>query len=202
MPRDYSIEESLPVSHQRLPEYKRDDDWIRDFLRRAQIAHIASHWDAQPFITPSIFFYDEAGHRLIFHSNISGRIRENIERHPEVCVEVSEMGKLLPSNIALEFSLQFRSVIVFGKARLVEEPDEKRQLLHKLIAKYFGEMEPGKDYRPAADKELKRTSVYEIKIESWSGKENWKARADQSDEWPALDEKWFEQEKQMPEEKL
>lgn len=191
MPRDYNLDENLPTAHQRLPEYARDDNWIRDFLRRAQIAHIASRWDHQPFITPSTFFYDEANHRLIFHSNLAGRIRENIERHPEVCVEVSEMGKVLPSNIALEFSLQFRSAVVFGKARLIEDEDEKRQVLHKLIAKYFGDMELGKDYRPATDKELKRTSVYEIKIESWSGKENWKERADQSDEWPALDEKWF-----------
>ncbi|MBI3738453.1 MAG: pyridoxamine 5'-phosphate oxidase family protein [Chloroflexi bacterium] len=192
MPRDYNLEKILPTAHQRLPEYQRADDWIRGFLRRAQIAHIASHWDDQPFITPSTFFYDEAGHRLIFHSNLAGRVRSNIERHPEVCVEVSEMGKVLPSNVALEFSLQFRSVIVFGKARLIEDPNEQREVLHKLIAKYFGQMELGKDYRPATDKELKRTSVYEIKIESWSGKENWKDRADQSDEWPALQDKFFE----------
>jgi len=33
---------------------------------------------------------------------------------------------------------------------------------------------------------LKRTSVYAIRVESWSGKQNWPERADQSDEWPAL----------------
>lgn len=190
MPHDYNGQS--PTAHQRLSEYARGDAWIRAFLHRGQIARIASRWDDQPFITPSTFFYDEAGHRLIFHSNLSGRIRSNIERHAEVCVEVSEMGKILPSNIALEFSLQFRSVIVFGKARPIEDPDEQRAVLHQLIAKYFGKMELGKDYRPATDKELKRASVYEIKIESWSGKENWKDRADQSNEWPALDEKWFE----------
>ena len=192
MSRDYNLENQSPTAHQRLPEYRRDDDWIRAFLHRGQIAHIATRWDDQPFITPTNYLYDEASHRLIFHSNISGRIRANIEHHPEVCAEVSEMGKLLPSNIALEFSIQYRSVIVFGKARIIEDQNEKREVLHKLIAKYFGEMQINKDYRPATDKELRRTSVYEIKIESWSGKENWKDRADQSDEWPMLDEKWFE----------
>ena len=44
----------------------------------------------------------------------------------------------------------------------------------------------GKDFRPITDKELKRTTVYAIEIESWS------ERADQSDEWPALGEEWFE----------
>lgn len=182
-----------PTAFQRQPEYTREEEgWIKSLLHRGEIAHIASHWDLQPFLNPTTYYYDEAGHRLIFHSNIAGRIRANIERHPEVCVEVSEFGKLLPSNIALEFSLQYRSVIVYGKARIIEDENEKRDVLHKLIHKYFGDMQIDKDYRSATDKELKRTSVYEIQIDSWSGKENWKEIADQSDEWPPLDEKWFE----------
>ena len=192
MPRDYSLNRQKPTAHQRRQEYKRNDEWIRGLLRRGQIIHIASLWDDQPFVTPSTFFHDEAGNRLIFHSNITGRIRANIERHPRVCAEVSETGRALPSNIALEFSFQYRSVMIFGTAGIIEDAEEKREALHKLIAKYFDKMEPGRDYRPATDKELKRTSVYQINIESWSGKENWKARADQSGEWPALDKKWFE----------
>jgi nitroimidazol reductase NimA-like FMN-containing flavoprotein (pyridoxamine 5'-phosphate oxidase superfamily) len=192
MPRDYSLDQQKPTVHQRLPKYKRGEEWIRNFLHRGQIAHIASLWDDQPFVTPSTFFYDEAGNRLIFHSNIAGRVRANIERNPRVCAEVSEMGKVLPSNVALEFSLQYRSVIVFGTASLIEHAEEKRRVLHQLIGKYFGGMRPGRDYRPATDKELRRTSVYQIEIESWSGKENWKSRADQSNEWPALAEKWFD----------
>jgi nitroimidazol reductase NimA-like FMN-containing flavoprotein (pyridoxamine 5'-phosphate oxidase superfamily) len=65
-------------------------------------------------------------------------------------------------------------------------------VLYGLIAKYFPTMSAGKEFRAITEKELKRTSVYAIQIEEWSGKENWKDRADQSDEWPALDEKWFE----------
>jgi nitroimidazol reductase NimA-like FMN-containing flavoprotein (pyridoxamine 5'-phosphate oxidase superfamily) len=188
MPRDYSLKTHLPTDHQRLPEYQRGEEWIRAFLHKAQVAHIASLWDDQPFITPSTFFYDEAGHRLIFHSNISGRVRANLERHPKVCVEVSEMGRLLPSNVAMEFSLQYRSVLVFGTARILDGMEEKREALHALIGKYFPHLRPGKEYRPATDKELQRTTVYEIKIESWSGKENWKEAAEQSPEWPPLRE--------------
>jgi hypothetical protein len=191
MPRNY--ENQPPTAFQRLPEYKREDDWIREILQRGQIAHIASSWDAQPFINPTTFLYDQAGHRLIFHSNIAGRVRANIEKNPRVCVEISEMGKVLPSNVALEFSLQYRSVMVFGRAHLIEDNEEKISVLHRLIEKYFGGMERGQDYRPVTEKELRQTSVYEIKIDSWSGKENWKERADQSNEWPALDEKWFKQ---------
>jgi uncharacterized protein len=82
-------------------------------------------------------------------------------------------------------------VLVFGTARVLEDLEEKRNALYGLIKKYFPEMEAGKEYRPITDKELKRTTVYAIEIKSWSGKENWKDRADQSDEWPPLDERWF-----------
>ena len=190
MPRNYA--DRSPTAFQRLPEYARDDDWIRAFLREARVGHIASSWDDQPFLTPSNFWFDEANHRIVFHSNISGRVRANLEHNPKVCMEASEMGKLLPSNVALEFSLQYRSVLVFGSARILENPEEKRAALYGLIQKYFPELEAGKEYRPIADKELKRTTVYAIEIEAWSGKENWKERADQSDEWVSLDEKWFE----------
>jgi hypothetical protein len=61
-----------------------------------------------------------------------------------------------------------------------------------LIAKYFPEMKSGEHYRPITARELKRTAVYAIKIDEWSGKSNWAERADQSPDWPALDEHWFE----------
>src|SRR5215208_4573120 len=112
MPRDYQNES--PTAFQRLPEYEREDEWIRAFLSQAKIGHIASAWDQQPFINPTTFWFDEANQQIVFHSNVAGRIRSTIENNSRVCFEASELGKMLPSNIALEFSLQFRSVIVFG----------------------------------------------------------------------------------------
>jgi nitroimidazol reductase NimA-like FMN-containing flavoprotein (pyridoxamine 5'-phosphate oxidase superfamily) len=190
MPRDYSNQ--TPTAFQRLPEYIRDEEWIRSFLRQARVGHIASSRDGQPFLNPSTFWFDEANHQIIFHSNLAGRIRSNIEANPRVCFEASELGKFLPSNVALEFSLQFRSVIVFGIARLISDPEEARRVLYGLIGKYFPKMTAGKEFREITDKELQRTSIYAIRIEEWSGKENWKDRADQSDEWTPLDEHWFE----------
>lgn len=187
----YSLENNSPTAHQRRPPYVRDDDWIREILHRGQVAHIGTRWDDQPFVTPTNYFFDEAARRLVFHSNLAGRLRANIERHPRVTAEVSEMGRVLPSNIALEFSQQYRSVMVFGEARIIPDGAESRDLMHALIAKYFPQMELGKDYRPATEAELKRTTVYALQIESWSGKENWKEQADQSDEWPALDARFL-----------
>ncbi len=47
-------------------------------------------------------------------------------------------------------------------------------------------MTPGQEFRPITDQELKRTSVYAMAIDSWSGKRNWVEQALQSDEWPPL----------------
>ena len=190
MPRNY--DNHSPIAFQRRPHLTRDDDWIRAFLKEVKVGHIATSLDGQPFVNPTTFWYDEENHQVVFHSNVAGRVRSNIESNPQVSLEASELGRLLPSNVALEFSLQFRSVVIFGVARLISDPVEARRLLYGLIGKYFPKMRAGKEFREITDKELRATSIYALKIESWSGKENWAERADQSDEWPALDEKWFE----------
>jgi nitroimidazol reductase NimA-like FMN-containing flavoprotein (pyridoxamine 5'-phosphate oxidase superfamily) len=192
MPRDYSLASQPPTTGQRLPEYTRDEAWIRSYLREAKVGHVATVWDGQSFVTPTLFWYDDANERIIFHSNLAGRVRANLEQNPRVCLEACEMGRLLPSNVALEFSAQYQSVMVFGTVRILESDEEKTAALEGLLHKYFTNMKAGSDYRPITAQELKRTSVYEIKIESWSGKENWNERAEQSSEWPALDEQWFE----------
>lgn len=189
MSRNY--ENQSPTAFQRRPHLTKDDAWVRAFLRSAQVGHIATSVDGQAFLNPTTFWLDEENHQIIFHSNIAGRVRSNIESNPKVSMEASELGKMLPSNVALEFSLQYRSVVVFGTARVVTNPDEARRLLYGLISKYFPAMTAGKEYREITDKELRATSVYAIQIEEWSGKENWEERADQSDEWPALEDHWF-----------
>jgi nitroimidazol reductase NimA-like FMN-containing flavoprotein (pyridoxamine 5'-phosphate oxidase superfamily) len=187
MPREYNLDTTLP-NKQRLPEYAQDDDWIREFLRQSKIGHIATRWDEQPFITPSPFWYDPERHGICFHSNITGRVRANAERHPEVCFETSKTGKLLPSNIALEFSIQYESVIAFGRIRILDDDEEKRRALYGLMEKYFSTMEPGNHYRPISSKELARTSVYAIAVNSWSGKRNWSEQTDLSPDWPPLED--------------
>jgi hypothetical protein len=187
MPFDYSSKE--PTEHQRLPEYKRDDTWIKSFLHQGKIGHVAHISGTQPFVTPTTFWFDENNHRIIFHSNITGRTRSNLENQPLVCFETSEFGRLLPSNAALEFSIQYRSAMVFGQIKLITDQPEKRFVLEKLIEKYFPNLRSGVEYRPIIQKELERTSVYSIEIDSWSGKENWPDRAEQIPDWPPLPDK-------------
>lgn len=132
MRKDYSLV-NTPPNKQRLEEYQQADDWVAKFLKKSQIGHIATRWNEQPFITPSTFWYDEEKHEIYFHSNVIGRVRANVERHNEICFETSEYGRFLPSNIALEFSMQYESVVVFGKIRVVEDEEEQRRVLYGLL---------------------------------------------------------------------
>jgi nitroimidazol reductase NimA-like FMN-containing flavoprotein (pyridoxamine 5'-phosphate oxidase superfamily) len=179
------------LNKMRHPEYARDEEWIIQFLNEAQVGRIATRAENQPYITSTLFWYSPDQHEIYFHSNITGQVRSNAEGYPEVCFETSRGGKLLPSNLALEFSMQYESVIAFGKVRVVEDEADKKKILYGLIDKYFPGMEPGEHYRPITEIELKRTSVYAITIEKWSGKYHWPDQADQGDEWPPLGEQWF-----------
>lgn len=184
MARDYQT--AKPEQYQRRPEYRREDAWIREFLRQGMIAHVGHLSNGQPFITPTNYWFDEERHQLVFHSNIAGRVRSNLEHNPRVCVEVSEFGRLLPANTALEFSIQYRSVLVYGEAAILSDPEEQERAMYGLIGKYFPLLTPGKEYRPIQPKELARTSVYAVKIDAWTGKENWQEEAIQSLEWTPL----------------
>lgn len=185
MPRNYDLTVT-PAHAQRRPQNAQSDEWLRAFLLRAHLGQVATVWGEQPFITPTMFWYSPERHEIYFHSNLVGRVRANAEQHARVCFETSAYGDLLPSNIALEFTIQYESAMAYGLIRVVDELDEKHRILAGLIAKYFPKMTAGKEYRPITDNELKRTSVYAIAIESWSGKRNWPEAAEQSDEWPAL----------------
>ena len=183
-----------PINQSRRPKLDMDDEWNAKFLNKIKVGHISTRDGNQPFITPTSFWYSKEDHEIYFHSNAVGRMRFNAENNPETCFECYRSGRLLPSNLALEVSFQYECVIAFGRIRVIKDIDEKRDVLNELLQKYFGEMRSGEDYRPITNNELKRTSVYGIKIESWSGIRNWEERADQAEdnEWPDLDPKWFE----------
>ncbi len=169
-------------------QYAQDDRWIDAFLSEAQIGHVATRWENQPFITPILFWYESEQRRIYFHTNLYGRLRSNSENFPEVCFETCVMGKLLPSNIAFEFSVQYASVVGFGKIRLVTEDAEKEYGLMGLLKKYFPDLQFGVDYRPITQEELDQTAVFCIQIESWSGKKNWKEKVHQDTAWKPLNQ--------------
>jgi nitroimidazol reductase NimA-like FMN-containing flavoprotein (pyridoxamine 5'-phosphate oxidase superfamily) len=80
------------------------------------------------------------------------------------------MGRLLPATYALEFSVEYAGVVVFGTASVVSDDAEARHGLQLLLDKYAPHLRSGEHYRPITDEELARTSVYRVQIEKWSGK--------------------------------
>ena len=168
MPKAYA---ALPVHQVRRSDRAVEDDtWIRAFLHRAPSGVLATVHEGQPFINSNLFAYDETAHAIYMHTAQVGRTRANIEGDERVCFSISEMGRLLPADEALEFSVEYAGVAVFGSAELVHDKDEATHALQMLLDKYAPHLKPERDYRPINDAELKRTAVYRIRIENWSGK--------------------------------
>lgn len=148
-----------------------DADWIRTFLERAPVGVLALAQDGQPFVNMNLFAYDAATHSLILHTARQGRTVDVIAANPRVCLSAMEMGRLLPADEALEFSVEYASVVVFGRARIVTEQAEAGRMLQMLLDKYAPHLMPGQDYRPPIDREIARTAVIQVMIEEWSGKQ-------------------------------
>jgi nitroimidazol reductase NimA-like FMN-containing flavoprotein (pyridoxamine 5'-phosphate oxidase superfamily) len=69
-----------------------------------------------------------------------------------------------------ESSVEYEGVVVFGNGAVVKDAGEARDALHLLLRKYAPHLQRDRDYRGVTAAELKRTAVYRVAIESWSGK--------------------------------
>ncbi len=148
-----------------------DDSWIVAFLRAADYGVLATCVDGQPFTVARNFVYDAERHRIYLHGARKGRTYETVQNGARANFNVSEMGRLLPAEEAAEMSVEYRGVVIFGRVSLVTDPDEARFALQTLVEKYFPHLRYGEDYTPITDRDLKRTAVLRLEIESWSGKE-------------------------------
>lgn len=147
-----------------------DDAWIAAFLHQSPTATIATAQGEQPFLSTVLFALDEPGRAIYFHTARRGRVWDNLQQSPRACLTATEVGRLLPAKTALGFSMEYRSVVVFGDARLIGDPEEARGSLQMILDKYFAHLQPGRDYRPITGEELAITAVYRLEIQEWSGK--------------------------------
>ena len=127
--------------------------------------------EGQPYLNSNLYVFDEARHCIYLHTHRTGRTRDNVAAHERVAFSVAGMGRMLPAAQALEFSVEYCGVVVFGKGHILEDTDECRHGLRVLLEKYAPHLRYGEDYRATTDDELKRTAVYRIDIEAWSGKQ-------------------------------
>lgn len=149
----------------------KDDAWIEESLGRAAYGFLASVHDGRPFLNSNLFVFDQATHSIYLHTARVGRTAVNAAGGGPAAFSVASMGRLLPAQEALEFSVEYSGVVAFGQLEAVEDVATKRWALELLLAKYAPLLQPGRDYRPVTDRELGRTAVHALRIESWSGKE-------------------------------
>ena len=168
----------MTVTDRNSPAYvkRRDrnvdeETWIRSFLHHAAVGMLATVADGQPFININLFYYDDAAHCIYTHTARTGRTQRNVVQQGErVCFSVMEMGRLLPAPEALEFSVEYAGVVIFGEAVLVNDDAEAHLALQRLLDKYAPHLTAGQDYRPPVPEEIRRTAVFRISIAEWSGK--------------------------------
>jgi len=163
--------QSIPINQPLRKDRAKDETWIKAFMQKVPFGMLATEFEGQPFIKPTSFVYDEGEHAIYIHGALVGRMRTNLETNSRVSFCIAEMGRLLPADTAMEVGVEYASVVAFGKAEVISDADQARRGLQLLLDRYFPQLKPGTDYREILPHELDITSVYRIKIESWSGKE-------------------------------
>ena len=147
-----------------------DEAWIADFLQRSPVVVIGFTDGEQPFVKPTLFVYDPDRKAVYFHATEFGRTTEVLRQHPRATLTAFEMGRLLPADRAMDFSVEYDSVVAFGEIAIIKDADEATRGLQLLLDKYFPHLKSGQDYTPIQPDELKITSVFRLDIQEWVGK--------------------------------
>ena len=149
-----------------------DEKQIKDLLISSAFGSMASIHNDQPFLIPLLYVYIEEDHAIYFHGAAVGRTRANIEHNPNVCFNVTDFGRVLPAETIFEYSIEYRSATVFGRASRIDSLEERERVLIDLSRKFAPHHEYGVDYPKISADELKATAIFKIDIEEWSGKQN------------------------------
>jgi hypothetical protein len=151
----------------RLPNRgSHETETIHAILDAAFLAFIGFQVGGQPFVIPTLYGRD--GDKLYLHGSAASRMLRELEAGVPACVTVAIVDGLVLARSAFHHSMNYRSVVAFGTARKIDEPDEKAHALRivseHLIAGRWAEV------RVPSEKELKATSVLEFSIEEASAK--------------------------------
>ncbi len=118
--------------------------------------------DGYPYAVPVSHVYHDG--RLYFHGALEGHKIDSLRHNDKVSFCVIAQDDVIPE----KFATDYRSVIVFGRARILEADDEKRLALELLAAKFSPGLEA--EGQREIDKLLEKTCVVEIVIEHLTGK--------------------------------
>ncbi len=151
---------------------------VHAILDSAMLCHVAYVIDGQPYCTPTIHWRE--GTRLFWHGSSASRMLRSQEDGLPVCVTVSHLDGLVLARCGFNHSVNYRSAMCFGTARIIGDPAEKTAALHAMIERFY----PGRDeaLRPSTTQELKATSVIGMDIEEASAKIRAKGNVDEPED--------------------
>jgi nitroimidazol reductase NimA-like FMN-containing flavoprotein (pyridoxamine 5'-phosphate oxidase superfamily) len=130
------------------------------------ICHVGFAVDGQPFVIPTSYGRKDAN--LYIHGSAASRMLRQMKDGVAVCVTVTLLDGLVLARSVFNHSMNYRSVMILGKATLVDDSEEKLIALRALSEHIL----PGRwdDARQPNERELKATSVLRVPIEEFSAK--------------------------------
>ena len=115
-----------------------------DMLDAGKICHVGFTLQEQPYVVPMA--YARMGDQLLIHGSIASRLVKNLAAGLRCCVTVTHFDGLVYARSTFNSSMNYRSVMVFGVARPITDPDEKRSGIQALV----DHLMPGRRYRRRA----------------------------------------------------
>jgi len=167
MPADMPGPPSERTKVKRVPEVAAYDRGAIDaVLDEAIVCHLGFVQDGQPFVIPTL--HARLGDELYIHGSSASRALKIAAGGVPVCVTVTLLDGLVLARSVFEHSVEYRSVVVLGTARLVEDPEEKM----KALEAFTEQLIPGRwaDARKPNDKEMKATWVLALPLDEASAK--------------------------------
>ncbi|RAM48454.1 MAG: pyridoxamine 5'-phosphate oxidase family protein [Hapalosiphonaceae cyanobacterium JJU2] len=166
-----SSENVLPVTQRtkirRVPQrgqYERQV--IYDILDEGLVCHVGFAVNDQPFVIPTA--YGRIEDKLYIHGSPASRMLRSLQNAIEVCVTVTLLDGLVLARSAFHHSMNYRSVVVFGTAAIVERPEEKLAALHAFTEHVIS----GRwvEVRPPNRQEIQGTLVLSLPLDEASAK--------------------------------
>lgn len=149
----------------RLPNKAKEDPQLaRDIIDEARICHVGFTVDEQPYVVPMAIARD--GDNILLHGSVVSRLITKLAQGLPCCVTVTHLDGLVYARSAFNSSMNYRSLMVFGSAQMVTDPDAKKDGLDTLVEHLL----PGRlaDLRESTRKELNATTLLILPLETYS----------------------------------
>ena len=143
-----------------------EKDTVHQLLDSGLVAHVGFVQDGAPVVVPMI--YGREGEIVYLHGARKARVIRLLEQTERICLNVTMLDAIVLARSAFNSSMNYRSVTVFGKPRLLETDDEKLHAM-KVISEHTM---PGRwdELRAPHDREVKMTGVIAVDVETGSAK--------------------------------